>query len=113
MRIHKGDVFLANLDPAFGHEQHGRRPVLVVQNDIANDVLPTVMVAPLTGATQAARFPSTILIPAGEAGLTKDSIGLLFQIRTLDKRRLEKRLGRVSAAVLTQIDDALRESFGV
>lgn len=113
MLIRKGDVFRANLDPAFGHEQQGKRPGLVLQNDTANGLLPTVIIAPLTSNLQAARFPSTVLIAQGEAGLTQESVALVFQTRTLDKRRLEKKLGRVTAATLAQINHAIRVSFDV
>jgi len=113
MRIRKGDVFMANLYAAFSHEQQGRRPVLVLQNDIANDTLPTVMVAPVTSNLQAMRYPSTVFIQQGEAGLTTDSVALVFQTRTLDKRRLEKRRGKVSTSVMAQIDQPIRTSFDV
>ena len=111
MKIRKGDVFLADLNPAFGHEQQGRRPVLVVSNDAANDTLQTVQIAPLTGQVKAARFPSTVLVTVGEAGLAKDSVALLFQIRVLDKRRLQTRWGAVDKGTLEKIDAAIRQTF--
>lgn len=95
-KIRKGDIFLVDLNPVIGHEQGGFRPVVVVQNNIANDILNTVMVAPLTSNPKAAGYLLTAQIDAKNSGLYRDSIALLFQVRTIDKRRLVKRLGRVS-----------------
>ena len=89
MAIRKGDVFFCNLDPTFGHEQRGTRPVVVLQNDTANSKLKTIMVAPLTSNLRAKGFLLTVLVEAKSSGLPKDSVILLFQIRTLDKRRFK------------------------
>jgi len=113
MEIRKGDVFLANLDPVMGHEQGGRRPVVVVQNDVVNPILDTVLVAPLTANLQAANFLLTVTLPAAETGLARDSVALLFQIRTLDKRRLERKLVHLSERFLRQMDAAIRLAFDV
>jgi len=112
-RIKKGDVYYVNLDPTFGHEQKGTRPVLVIQNDIANAMLSTVLVAPLTSNLKASGLPSTVTIKAGEAGLSEDSVILLFQIRTLDKRRLGRRIGPLEAKMMVKVDAAIRLSFDV
>ena len=102
-----------NLDPTFGHEQKGTRPVLVIQNDFANATLSTVMVAPITSNLKASGLPSTVTIKAGVAGLSEDSVVLLFQIRTLDKRRLWKRIGHLEARKMVKVDAAIRLSFDV
>ena len=113
MEIRRGDVFLANLDPVMGHEQGGRRPVVIVQNDAVNHVLDTVLVAPLTANLQAANFLLTVTLPAAETGLARDSVALLFQIRTLDKRRLQRKLAHLSEQFLWQMDAAIRLAFDV
>jgi mRNA interferase MazF len=96
-----------------GHEQGGRRPVVVVQNDVVNPILDTVLVAPLPANLQAANFLLTVTLPAAETGLARDSVALLFQIRTLDKRRLERKLVHLSERFLRQMDAAIRLAFDV
>ncbi len=107
MGILRGDIFFANLDPVVGVEQAGTRPVLVVQNDQANAYIPTITVVPLTANLRASRFLFTVLIPAAESGLPKDSVALVFQIRTLDKSRLIQKAGHLSDALMQKIDAAL------
>lgn len=111
VNVRKGDVFFCNLDPTFGHEQAGTRPVVVLQTDMANDKLNTVMVAPLTSNLKAAGYLLTHLIMARDSGLPKDSVILLFQIRTVDKRRLEHKIGQLNNTIMTQVDRALRIAF--
>lgn len=111
MVIEKGDVFFCNLDPTFGHEQSGKRPVVVVQTNVANDKLNTVMVAPLTSNLKARGYLLTVFVPANSNGLAKDSVLLLFQVRTVDKRRLERKLARLDEATMAQVDQALRVAF--
>jgi len=104
-------VFLASLDPTQGSEQAGRRPVLVVSREEINQLLPVVNVIPLTSRKSAARtiYPNEVLLPAGSAGLSVDSIALCYQIRTLDKSRLERDWGVLTdVALRQQILDALR-----
>ena len=107
MEIARGDIFFANLDPVVGVEQAGTRPVLVVQNDEANTRIPTVTVVPLTSNLRASRFLFTALVPASESGLPKDSVALVFQIRTLDKTRLTRKAGHLSDLLMGKIDQAL------
>ena len=111
MIIEKGDVFFCNLDPTFGHEQSGKRPVVVVQTNAANDKLNTVMVAPLTSNLKARGYLLTVFVPAQSNGLAKDSVLLLFQVRTLDKRRLERKISHLDDSTLAQLDQALRLAF--
>jgi mRNA interferase MazF len=111
MSIEKGDVFFCNLDPTFGHEQSGKRPVVVVQTNVANDKLNTVMVAPLTSNLKARGYLLTVFVPAQSNGLAKDSVLLLFQVRTVDKRRLERKLAHLDQATMAQVDEALRVAF--
>ena len=111
MTIEKGDVFFCNLDPTFGHEQSGKRPVVIVQTNVANDKLNTVMVAPLTSNLKARGYLLTVFVPAQSNGLAKDSVLLLFQVRTVDKRRLERKLAHLDDATMAQVDQALRVAF--
>lgn len=104
-------VFLASLDPTKGSEQAGRRPVLVISRERINELLPVVNVVPLTSRKSPSRviYPNEALLPAGVAGLTVDSIALCYQIRTLDKSRLEQDLGElVDASLRQKILEAVR-----
>jgi mRNA interferase MazF len=113
MVIRKGDVFFCNLDPTFGHEQRGTRPVVVLQNDIANDKLKTVMIAPLTSNLKAKGYLLTVFVDAKSSGLPKDSVILLFQIRTLDKRRLERKIAHLDDTIMEQVDQAIHIAFAL
>lgn len=90
-------IFLAVLDPTRGSEQAGRRPVLVISRERINQLLPVVNVIPLTSRKSDRRtiYPNEVLLPAGTAGLRVDSVALCYQIRTLDKSRLEQDLGEL------------------
>lgn len=111
MVIRKGDVFFCNLDPTFGHEQAGTRPVVVLQNNIANDRLTTVMVAPLTSNLKAKGYLLTVFVEAKSSGLPKDSVILLFQVRTVDKRRLERRVAHLNDQIMQKVEEALQTAF--
>jgi mRNA interferase MazF len=113
MTIRKGDVFFCNLDPTFGHEQRGTRPVVVLQNNIANDKLNTIMVAPLTSNLKARGYLLTVFVDAKSSGLPKDSVILLFQIRTLDKRRLERKMAHLDDTIMEQVDQAIHIAFAL
>ena len=104
-------VFMASLDPTRGSEQAGKRPVLVISRERINQLLPVVNVIPLTSRKSASRtiYPNEVLLPAGTAGLQFDSIALCYQVRTLDKSRLEDDLGELSdTSVRPHIREALR-----
>ncbi len=107
MDIQRGDIFFADLNPVVGSEQAGTRPVLVVQNDAANAFISTVTVVPLTSNLRAGRFLFTVLIPAAQSGLPKDSVALAFQIRTLDKSRLRQKAGHLSEELMAAVNRAL------
>ena len=113
MEIKRGDIFYADLSPVVGSEQGGIRPVLIIQNEIGNRHSPTVIAAAITSQTGKARLPTHIELSAKTYGLPKDSVVLLEQIRTLDKRRLRERMGRVDGAVMERVDDAIAVSFGL
>ena len=93
MLVRRGEIYYADLSPVVGSEQGGIRPVLIVQNDVGNRHSPTVIAAAITSRREKAKLPTHIDVQAATCGLTKDSIVLLEQIRTLDKRRLKDRMG--------------------
>ena len=111
--VKRGDIFYADLSPVVGSEQGGTRPVLIVQNDTGNRHSPTVIAAAITSQTGKARLPTHINIAGGSVGLSKDSIILLEQIRTIDKRRLKEKMGSVDAGAMNAVDNAISISFGL
>ena len=113
MEIKRGDIFYADLSPVVGSEQGGIRPVLIVQNDVGNKFSPTVIAAAITSKQDKNDLPTHIGIRAEQCGLAKDSVVLLEQIRTLDKRRLKERTGKISPEDQSRIDHALNVSFGL
>lgn len=113
MVVHRGDIFYADLSPVVGSEQGGVRPVLIVQNDVGNRFSPTVIAAAITSRQDKARLPTHIHVPCEDSGLARDSVVLLEQIRTLDKRRLREHMGRLDEASMNRVDAALQVSFGL
>lgn len=113
MTVHRGDIYYADLSPVVGSEQGGVRPVLIVQNDVGNKYSPTVIAAAITSQTAKTRLPTHINIHADKCGLAKDSVVLLEQIRTLDKRRLKERMGALDDNSMQKVDAALSISFGL
>lgn len=113
MNIRRGDIYYADLSPVIGSEQGGMRPVLIVQNDVGNRFSPTVIAAAITSQKDKARLPTHIQVDSAESGLAKDSVVLLEQIRTLDKRRLKEHMGRLDEGFMLKVDRALSVSFGL
>lgn len=113
MEVKRGEVFYADLSPVVGSEQGGIRPVLIVQNDIGNRHSPTVIAAAITSKHDRTNLPTHIALKGGQCGLTRDSVILLEQVRTLDKRRLRECTGRIDAELQKQVDTALQVSFGL
>jgi len=111
--VRRGDIFYADLSPVVGSEQGGIRPVLIVQNDLGNRYSPTVIAAAITSQINKAKLPTHIEIPADQFGLTKDSVILLEQIRTIDKKRLKEKIGRLDSIAMQSVDNALFVSFGL
>ena len=108
----RGELYYEDLSPVVGGEQGGGRPVLVVQNDVGNKYSPTIIAAAVTSKINKAKLPTHIELSAVEYGLSKDSVVLLEQIRTLDKRRLKERIGELPAATMKQVNHALLISLG-
>lgn len=113
MSIRRGDIFYADLSPVVGSEQGGVRPVLIVQNDIGNKFSPTVIAAAITSQSDKTRLPTHIKINALGSGLAKDSIVLLEQVRTIDKKRLKEKMGTLDEYNMNRVDQALSVSFGL
>ena len=111
--IKRGDLYYADLSPVVGSEQGGTRPVLIIQNDTGNKHSPTVIAAAITSQTGKARLPTHINIAGGSVGLSKDSIILLEQIRTIDKRRLREHMGHLDDTHMQMVDNAIAVSFGL
>ena len=111
--VKRGDIFYADLSPVVGSEQGGLRPVLIVQNDTGNKHSPTVIAAAITSQTGKARLPTHIELNAQSVGLTRDSVILLEQIRTIDKSRLRERMGKLDDTTMTKVDNAIAVSFGL
>jgi len=111
MEIKKGDIFLANLEPVKGHEQGGIRPILIIQNNISNQYSPTTIIAALTSKFFSKDFPTNILIPKADSNLKKDSTIMMNQIRTIDKRRLIKKLSSLNQNIMLKVDLALKTSL--
>ena len=113
MIVKRGDIYYADLSPVVGSEQGGIRPVLVIQNDIGNKYSPTVIAAAITSQIYKAKMPTHIELAAKDYGLNKDSVILLEQIRTIDKRRLREKIGRIDDRLMASVNNALSISFGL
>jgi mRNA interferase MazF len=111
--IKRGDNYYADLSPVIGSEQGGVRPVLIVQNDVGNKYSPTVIAAAITSQINKAKLPTHIEIGALEYGLAKDSVILLEQIRTIDKKRLREKIGHLDDELMIKVNNALEVSFGL
>ena len=113
MLVKRGEIYYADLSPVVGSEQGGVRPVLIVQNDIGNKHSPTVIAAAITSQKEKNKLPTHIELNASSCGLAKDSVVLLEQVRTLDKRRLKERMGELDSSAMDQVNNALSVSFGL
>lgn len=113
MTVKRGDIFYADLSPVIGSEQGGLRPVLIVQNDIGNKHSPTVIAAAITSKLGKTHLPTHIDVYADKVGLQRDSVVLLEQIRTIDKKRLKEKMGHLDENMMQSVDQALSVSFGL
>ncbi len=111
--VRRGDIYYADLSPVVGSEQGGMRPVLIVQNDTGNKHSPTVIAAAITSQVGKARLPTHIELTGQSCGLSRDSVILLEQIRTIDKSRLKERMGRLDEPLMNEVDSAIALSFGL
>lgn len=113
VEIRRGDLVIADLSPVVGSEQGGLRPVLVIQNDIGNRFSPTIIVAAVTSQIEKSKMPTHVELSAKEVGLMRNSVVLLEQIRTIDKRRVQQKLGRLDSKTMEMVDEALAISMGL
>ena len=113
MTVKRGDIYYADLSPVVGSEQGGVRPVLIVQNDVGNRYSPTVIAAAITSRLGKNRLPTHIDVSADRVGLTKDSVILLEQMRTIDKKRLGEKMGHLDPETMTAVDNAISVSLGL
>lgn len=113
MDVNRGDVFYADLNPVIGSEQGGVRPVVVIQNDIGNKYSPTIIVAAITSKIDKAKLPTHVEIPTEVSSLKKDSVILLEQIRTLDKKRLQRKVTSLEKETIKKVNKAIEISLGL
>lgn len=113
MIVKRGDIYYANLSPVVGSEQGGHRPVLIIQNDVGNKYSPTVIVAAITSQISKAKLPTHVEVSSKQFGLEKDSVVLLEQMRTIDKRRLKEKVTHLSEEVMDRVDESIRISLGL
>jgi len=111
--VRRGDIFYADLNPVVGSEQGGIRPVLVVQNDVGNKYSPTVIIAAITSQIDKAKLPTHVELKSTDYGLEKDSVILLEQLRTIDKRRLKEKIAILDQDIMEKVDEALKISLGL
>ncbi|MBQ7398016.1 MAG: type II toxin-antitoxin system PemK/MazF family toxin [Clostridia bacterium] len=113
MSVKRGDIYYADLSPVVGSEQGGLRPVLIIQNDVGNRYSPTVIAAAITSRLSKTRLPTHIDVYADRVGLVKDSVILLEQVRTLDKRRLKEKMGHLDESIMAEVNRAIAVSVGL
>jgi len=112
-RVRRGEVFLVNFDPTVGVEIQKTRPAVVIQNDIGNRYSQLTIVAAITSQYAEPLAPYKVLLEASEGGMKVNSVVLLNQIRSIDKKRLIKRLGTLSAETMRRVDQAMMISLGL
>ena len=113
MMIRRGEIWLADLNPTRGSQQAGTRPVLIFQNNSVNRFTSTFLTIPLTTNLRRASLPTCVLVSQGEGGLIKDSVALCHQLRVIDKLRLLRRLGAVSADIMTAVESRVAFTTGM
>ena len=113
MNVKRGELYYADLSPVVGSEQGGIRPVLIIQNDVGNKYSPTVIATAITSQINKAKMPTHIELEANEYGLSRDSVVLAEQIRTIDKKRLKEKIGHLDDDLMGRVNQALEISFGL
>jgi mRNA interferase MazF len=112
MTLKRGEIWLADLNPTRGSEQGGTRPVILFQNNLISEFSSTIIVIPLTSNLRRASLPTCLLISAGEGGLDRDSVALCYQLRVIDRVRLQKRLGQLTGETLARLEDIVLLTLG-
>ena len=113
LMVKRGEIYFADLSPVIGSEQGGIRPVLIIQNDVGNQHSPTTIVAAITGQICKAKLPTHVELTGKRSGLSKNSVVLVEQVRTIDKQRLKEKICTLDARTMYQIDKALSISVGL
>lgn len=113
MKVKRGDLFYADLSPVVGSEQGGVRPVIVVQNNVGNKYSPTIIVAPVTSQMNKAKLPTHVKLKGNKYGLPKNSVALMEQLRTIDKKRLREKIGSFSSDIMNKVDEAMSVSLAL
>ncbi|HHY04779.1 MAG TPA: type II toxin-antitoxin system PemK/MazF family toxin [Thermoanaerobacterales bacterium] len=113
LSVRRGDIFYADLNPVVGSEQGGTRPVLIVQNDVGNKYSPTVIIAAITSQIDKAKLPTHVELKGDEYKLEKDSVVLLEQLRTIDKKRLKGKITFLDKEMMSKVEKALKISLGL
>lgn len=113
MQIKRGEIYFADLSPVTGSEQGGNRPVVIIQNDVGNKFSPTVIIAAITSKINKAKLPTHVELSAKEYGLLMDSVILVEQVRTIDKKRLQDKIGQLSDELMLKVNEAIEISFGL
>ncbi len=113
MKILRGDIFWAKLEPVQGSEQGGVRPVIIIQNDDSNEYSPTTIIAPFTSKIYLKEFMTNVFVPKSKSGLEKDSTIMFNQIRTIDKSRIIKKIGSLNYELMKRVDSAISVSLGL
>lgn len=113
MLIKRGDIFYADLSPVIGSEQGGVRPVVIIQNDVGNKYSPTIIIAAITSQQNKTRLPTHVNVESKDVPLPKNSVILLEQIRTIDKKRLREKIGHFDDGVISEINRALKISLNI
>jgi len=113
IKIVKGEIFLVNFEPSFGSEQGRIRPALIIQNDTLNKYSPLTIVAPITSKIYDKEYPTNVFISKKDSKLNKDSTILLNQIRTVDKKRIIKKIGSLDLYLMNRVDKAMKVSLGL
>ena len=113
MVIRRGDIYYADLRPVIGSEQGGIRPVLIIQNDTGNKHSPTVIIAAITSKMNKAKLPTHVEVDSHKYNIIKDSVILLEQIRTIDKKRIDERLGCLSSDTMEKVNIAIKTSLDI
>ena len=113
MNIRRGEIYLVNLDPTVGSEQGKTRPALIIQNDVGNEFSPVTIIAPISSQPAKKQYPTEVWITPQESGLELKSRVLLNQIRTVDKSRLQKKVGQLSTKKMMEVNQAVQISLGL
>ncbi len=112
-RIIRGEIVIVNLEPVEGSEQGGIRPVLIIQNDVLSKHAPTTIIAPITSKEYSKEYPTNVIIKKEDSKLNKDSTILLNQIRTIDKKRIIKKISSLDNFTMNKVDKAIKISLGL